>query len=87
MKNENFLTATQIAEKFSILMHRTLKSTDIQEALRRLGYVKKVGKKYIPTSEKGYFYCIEKELKIARIIKKYYLWDIDILNEILEEIR
>ena len=83
----NILTATQMATELSQHLPFTVDVNEVQEALQDLGYVKKRGKKYMPTDDKGYYYCTEKSKQFGSIIKTYYLWNRCLLSEIAEVIR
>ena len=82
----NYLTATQFAEKITQRINKKINTSKIQQALLNLGYVRKRGKKYMPTIEKGSYYCIERKKQFGNIIKSYYLWNVSLMYEIEEVI-
>lgn len=82
----NFFTATEIANRLSVKLNAKIKTNDVQKVLESLGYVEKVGKKYIPT-DKGKPYSKRGTMMKNGVGFAYYSWRETFIPEIEKAFR
>lgn len=83
---DNRLTASQIAKELTIRTGKNVTVDKVQKVLVSLGYAEKVGKRYIPTEDKGYYYSEKGSMFQNGYNVTFYKWNKSLIDEIAYEL-